>query len=47
VTELWIDIETYSDVDLREASVYRYVESPVFQIILAGWALDDGPVQMC
>ena len=47
MTELWIDIETYSTVDLREASVYRYVESPVFQIILAGWALDDGPVQMC
>ena len=47
MTELWIDIETYSDVDLREASVYRYVESPFFEIILAGWAIDDGPVQMC
>lgn len=47
MTELWIDIETYSTVDLREASVYRYVESPAFEIILAGWALDDGPVQMC
>lgn len=44
--ELFIDIETYSDVDLKKNSVYRYTESPVFEIMMAAWAEDDGPVQL-
>lgn len=39
-----IDIETYSSVDLRKSTVYRYAESPDFQILLFGYALDDGEV---
>ena len=31
---LSIDIETYSDQNLAKTGVYRYVESPVFQILL-------------
>lgn len=46
MTKLWIDIETYSTVDLRQASVYRYVEDPEFLILMAAWALDDDPVQV-
>lgn len=43
---LSIDLETYSDVDLKKAGVYRYVESPNFQILLFGYAYDDGPVRV-
>lgn len=31
---LSIDIETYSDVPLQKTGVYRYVESPDFEILL-------------
>ncbi len=41
-----IDIETYSDIDLSKSSVYRYSESPDFEILLFGYAVDDGPVQV-
>ena len=43
---LHIDLETYSDVDLAEAGLYRYVESPVFEILLAQYAFDEEPVQV-
>lgn len=43
---LHIDLETYSDVDLAEAGLYRYVESPVFEILLAQYAFDEDPVQV-
>ena len=39
-----IDIETYSDVDLNKCGVYRYVESPAFEILLFGYAVDGGEV---
>ena len=41
---LSIDIETYSTVDLSRSTVYRYCESPYFEILLFGYAIDDGPV---
>ena len=41
-----VDIETYSDVDLKEAGVYAYAESPAFEILLIGYRIDDGPVQV-
>ena len=31
---LSIDIETYSDVDIKKTGVYPYAESPNFQILL-------------
>lgn len=42
--DLFIDIETYSSVDITEAGSYRYMESPDFEILIIGYALDDGPV---
>jgi DNA polymerase len=45
VAVLHVDIETYSDIDLKKAGVYRYVESPEFRIILCAYALDDEPVK--
>lgn len=42
---LSIDIETYSDQNLAKTGVYRYVESPVFEILLFGYSIDGGNVQ--
>ena len=43
---LSIDIETYSDVPLQKSGVYRYCESPNFEIMLFGYSADSGPVQV-
>lgn len=43
---LSIDIETYSDVPLSKTGVYRYCESPDFEILLFGYSVDSGPVQV-
>lgn len=42
--ELFIDIETRSSVDLKKAGVYRYVQSPDFDIQLISYAFNDDPV---
>lgn len=42
---LWLDIETYSPVDLSKAGVYKYTEHPDWRILMCSWALGDGPVQ--
>jgi len=46
MTVLQIDLETYSSTDLVKCGVYRYVEAPDFEILLFGFAYDDGPVQV-
>ena len=43
---LSLDIETYSSVNLGRAGVYRYAESPDFDILLLGYSIDHGPVQV-
>ena len=43
---LSIDIEIYSDVPLSKTGVYRYCESPEFEILLFGYSVDSGPVQV-
>jgi len=43
---LQIDLETYSSVDLKTCGVYKYVESPDFEILLFGFAYGDDPVQV-
>lgn len=43
---LALDIETYSDVDLAKCGVYRYCESGLFDILLFGYSVDEGPVQV-
>lgn len=39
-----IDIETYSSVSLQKCGVYKYAESPDFEILLFGYSIDGGPV---
>lgn len=41
-----IDIETYSSIDLSKSGVYHYVEAPDFDILLIGYSIDGGPVQV-
>ena len=43
---LSIDIETYSSVPLQKSGVYRYCESPDFEILLFGYSADSGPVRV-
>ena len=44
--KVYIDVETFSSVDLKKSGVYPYFESPDFQILLVGYAVDEGPVKV-
>jgi DNA polymerase len=41
-----IDVETFSSADLAKCGVYRYAESPDFEILLFGYSVDGGGVQV-
>lgn len=41
-----IDLETFSSVDIKKAGAYAYVRSPDFEIMLAAYSIDGGPVQI-
>ena len=41
---LSIDVETFSDVDLKKCGVYKYAESPNFEVLLFGASVDGGEV---
>ena len=41
-----IDLETYSDVELQKCGVYKYVQSPNFEILLFGYSADEQAVQV-
>lgn len=44
--KLEIDIETFSSIDLKKSGMYKYCESPDFEILLFGYAVDGGEVQV-
>ena len=41
-----LDIESFSSTDLAKSGAYRYAQSPDFEIILFGYSVDGGPVQV-
>ncbi|MGI6633815.1 MAG: DNA polymerase [Christensenellales bacterium] len=41
-----IDIETFSSVNLAKSGVYRYCESPDFEVMLFGYSIDGGEAQV-
>lgn len=41
-----VDIETFSDVDIKESGAYAYAESPAFEILLIAYKLDEDPVKV-
>lgn len=44
IKEMSIDLETYSDVDIKKSGAYRYVESPEFEILLFAVSINGSPV---
>lgn len=46
IKTLSIDIESYSDVDLQKCGVYKYAQSPAFEILLFGYSTDGNAVQV-
>lgn len=44
--ELFLDIETYSSVDIRAAGLYPYVEADDFEVLLVQYAWGDDPVRV-
>lgn len=44
IKEMSIDLETYSDVDIKKSGAYRYVESPEFEILLFAVSINGNPV---
>ena len=46
MTHLSLDLETKSSVDIMKSGVYRYAEAEDFAILLFGYAVDSGAVQV-
>lgn len=44
IKELSIDLETYSDIDIKKSGVYKYSESDSFEILLLAVSINSGPV---
>lgn len=43
---LFVDVETYSSVDITKAGAFKYTESDDFEIMLLAYAWNDGPVRV-
>ena len=41
--KLMIDLETKSDIDIAKSGVYRYADSPYFDILLFAYSVDGNP----
>ena len=46
IKTLSLDLETFSSVDLVKCGVYKYAESPDFEILLFGYSVNEGPVKV-
>lgn len=46
MVNLSIDIETYSSVDLKKSGLYRYVQSPDFEVLLFAYSFNGKPVEI-
>ena len=46
IKTLSLDLETYSSVDLAKCGVYKYAESPDFEILLFAYSINEGAVQV-
>lgn len=43
---LRVDIETRSSVDIGKAGLYKYAQSPDFEVLLFAYQMDEGPVEV-
>lgn len=46
IESLSVDIETFSSVDLMKAGLYKYVQSPDFEVLLFAYSVNNGPTQI-
>lgn len=46
IKTLSIDLETYSSIDLAKCGVYKYAESPDFEILLFAYSVNESPVKV-
>ena len=46
IRTLNIDIETFSSVDIKKSGLYKYVQSPDFEILLFAYSVNGGPTQI-
>ncbi len=46
IRSLSVDLETFSSVNLSKAGLYKYAESPDFEILLFGYSVDGSEVQV-
>ena len=46
IKELSIDLETYSDVDIKQNGVYKYADNPNFDILLFAYSVNGGDVKV-
>lgn len=46
ITTLNIDIETYSSVDIKKSGLYKYVQSPDFEVLLFAYSANGQPTQI-
>jgi len=46
MTELSLDYETFSEIDIVKQGGGKYVRDPSTEILMLGWAFDDDPVQL-
>lgn len=46
MNNITLDIESFSSVDISKSGVYRYAESPDFEILLFACSVDGKPVQV-
>lgn len=44
--KIWLDVESYCELDIRKVGAYRYVEHPSFELLMCGYAIDDEPVRV-
>ncbi len=46
MVHLSIDIETFSSVDLKKSGLYKYVQSPDFEVLLFAYSFNGAPAQI-
>ena len=44
VHDLHLDFETFSDLDLSQVGIHRYVTHPSFNVLALAWKIDERPV---
>lgn len=45
MANIFMDYEAFSCVNLKKSNVYAYVEDPTFEILIASYSIDGGPVR--